>query len=104
MSSIPLIQLARRITDNLSYDGEDAEPEAPAPAAAAVKTEPDSTVTAPTSAAETAAPQPEDDEPKPFDPAAEDMDVKQEFPIDTGFGGYNAPEPDRGPVHLKDDG
>ena len=94
----------RQITDNSSYDGEDAEPEAPAPAAAPVKTEPDSTVTAPTSAAEFAAPQPEDDEPKPFDPAAEDMDAKQEFSMDTGFGGYNAPEPDRGPVHLKDDG
>lgn len=95
-----------QLPDNLSYDGEDAEPEAPAPATAAapVKTEPDSTVTAPTSTVEAAAPSQEDDEPKPFDPAAEDMDVKQEAPIDTGFGGYNAPEPDRGPVHLKDDG
>jgi len=97
----------RHVLTSSSYDGEDAEPEAPfaAPAPAAVKTEPDSTVTAPAQTAETNAIQPEDDEPKPFDPAAEDMDgVKHEAPMDSAFGGYNAPEPDRGPVHLKDDG
>ncbi|OQO11681.1 hypothetical protein B0A48_03408 [Cryoendolithus antarcticus] len=94
------------------YDGEDAEPEAaqPAPAPLPVKTDPE--VTAPAAEAPTqdsSMQQPRhddfDDDVKPFDPSAEDMDgvVKQQYNGNYG-NSYDAPSESRQQVRLKDDG
>lgn len=84
------------------YDGEDAEPEAAHPAPEAPKAEPEAPAvnTEPTN--DTVAPQQQqdDDEAKPFDPAAEEMDGMTNAPHQS----YDTSEMDRTPVHMKDDG
>lgn len=63
------------------------------PEASAVKAEPVSDTTAPQQ-------QQDDDEAKPFDPSAEDMDGEHNMPQQN----YDMQEVDRTPVHMKDDG
>lgn len=91
------------------YDGEDAEPEAAQPAPAPIQTDVGSAApSADISNHETALQQQQqhdfEDDVKPFDPSAEDMDgvVKQEYNPNFG-GGYDPPE-SRQQVRLKDDG
>lgn len=86
------------------YDGEDAEPEPTRPAAEAPKAEPEAPAANPEPVNDTAAPHQQqhqdDDDAKPFDPSAEDMDGMTNAPQQS----YDTSEMDRTPVHMKDDG
>lgn len=87
------------------YDGEDAEPEAARPAAEAPKPEPEvpavkAEPTTDAAAPQQQQPQHDDEDAKPFDPSAEDMDGVTNAPQQS----YDTSEIDRTPVHMKDDG
>ena len=100
-----LSQLDTTLTHS-RYDGEDAEPEAPArPVAEAQKAEPEAPAANIEPVNDTAAPQQQqqqqdDDDAKPFDPAAEEMDGMTNAPHPS----YDTSEMDRTPVYMKDDG
>lgn len=85
-----------------SYDGEDAEPEAAHPVPEAPKAEPEAPAvnTGPTNDAIAPQQQQDDEDAKPFDPAAEEMDGMTNAPHQS----YDISEMDRTPVHMKDDG
>ncbi|KAM0721020.1 hypothetical protein Q7P37_003305 [Cladosporium fusiforme] len=85
------------------YDGEDAEPEAARPATEQAKPDTEAPAAITTAEASNDAPAPQqedDDEAKPFDPSAEDMDGV----ANTAPANYDTQEVDRTPVHMKDDG
>ncbi|KAK6441401.1 hypothetical protein LTR95_002374 [Oleoguttula sp. CCFEE 5521] len=94
------------------YDGEDAELEAAQPAPTPLPVKSEAEITAPPTEAplqDVSMPVPKhedfDDDVKPFDPSAEDMDgvVKQEYTGNYG-NSYDAPSESRQQVRLKDDG
>jgi hypothetical protein len=91
------------------YDGEDVEPEAAQPVAAVPKAEPEAPEAKAEPMNDATAPQQQqdDDDAKPFDPAAEEMDgmtgMANNAPHQS-HQSYDTSEMDRTPVHMKDDG
>jgi hypothetical protein len=103
---VSLTRTTNLLLTTISYDGEDAEPDAAPPAPVPVKSESEAVVLPTDTPAKFSAPQRDEDEEeiKPFDPSAEDVQmdgVKQDY--NANYGGYEMSER-KEQVRLKDDG